>query len=407
MKRFLKSLMLSFCIGLPLAAGLIFFLYTNQKEAAFEHVEVRIPEEFAETEETVKAEETSPANIPTQSSKENHDTESVIFSFAGDVYFSELRIEEYEKSGVSALVDEEMLNFMRNADIFMLNHEFVFSKRGEAMADKEYTLRNDPEYVKILQELGTDVVSVANNHILDFGQEAFLDTLDTLQQSDIAYAGGGHNIEEASSPVVYEINGQSFAIFAATRVSPSYDWYAGKNRAGIFQTYDTTALNAAISEAENIYDHTIVFVHWGIERNEMPEEYQRTLAKEYIDSGADLVVGCHPHVLQGFEYYNGVPIVYSLGNYLFGNRTGETILLNAEFSSDGTLELQLIPCQRINGILTRIQEPKELFTKLADLSFDVKISENGLLLQETIDSYNLFFHYIAISKKGMTSRRHP
>ena len=365
MKRFIKSLLTSFLIGIPVAVGLIVFMYMNQKDVSDEYIEIHIPEETIIAQEEIIIQEELPP---------------VTLSFAGDVHFSEQYIAKYEKSGISAFADDEMLTLMQNADLFMLNHEFVFSSRGEAMEDKEYTLRNDPKYVKILQEFGTDVVSIANNHVLDFGQEAFLDTMDTLDEAEIAYVGGGHNIDEALAPFVRTINGQTFAIFAATRVSPSYDWYANKSKAGIFQTYDAKALNEAISEAENAYDHTIVFVHWGIERNEMPEEYQRTLAKGYIDAGADLIVGCHPHVLQGFEFYNDVPIIYSLGNYLFGNRTGETLLLNAEFSSDGTLKIQLIPCERTNGVLTRIQEPEELFKKLTNLSFGIAISEKGILV---------------------------
>lgn len=384
MKRFFKSLLISFCTGLPLAVILIVFLYANKEDTAFEPVEVDFSKETTITEDVVQdstiteitesIQETS-AELPEETSQS-----SVIFSFAGDVHFSEQYIAAYQKSGISAFADEEMRMLMQNADLFMLNNEFVFSQRGEAMADKQYTLRNDPKYVSILQELGTDAVSIANNHVLDFGQTAFLDTLDTLEQAGIKYAGGGRNMEEASAPVSLTIHGQTFAIFAATRVSPSYDWYAASNKPGIWQTYDATSLNAAILEAESQYDHTIVFVHWGIERNEMPEEYQRTLAKGYIDSGADLVIGCHPHVLQGFEYYNGVPIVYSLGNYLFGNRTDATVLLNAEFDTEGNLTLQLIPCQRKNGVLTRIQDPKELFSHLAELSYDVEISEKGILV---------------------------
>ena len=120
-------------------------------------------------------------------------------------------------------------------------------------------------------------------------------------------------------------------------------------------------------------------MHWGIEKNETPEEYQRTLAKRYIDAGADLVVGAHPHVLQGFEYYKGVPIIYSLGNYLFGNRTGQTLLLETVFSKEEPLAVRLVPCQRRNGVLSEIQEPAELYQKLTDLSFDVSVDDNGIL----------------------------
>ena len=94
------------------------------------------------------------------------------------------------------------------------------------MEDKQYTFRTDPKYVSIFQELGVDLVTVANNHALDFGRDAFCDTLDTLKDADITCVGGGYNFTEASAPAVSTVHGQSFAIFAATRVSPSYDWYA-------------------------------------------------------------------------------------------------------------------------------------------------------------------------------------
>ena len=114
---------------------------------------------------------------------------------------------------------------------------------------------------------------------------------------------------------------------------------------------------------------------------ETPEEYQRTLAKGYIDAGADLIIGAHPHILQGFEFYKDVPICYSLGNYLFGNRTDETILLNATFDKNENLSIKLIPCKRIDGILTKIQEPSKLFNHLTDISFDAAVSHGGILIQ--------------------------
>ena len=91
------------------------------------------------------------------------------------------------------------------------------------------------------------------------------------------------------------------------------------------------------------------------------------------------MIGCHPHILQGFEYYNGVPIIYSLGNYLFGNRNDETALLEAVFSKEEPLKVRLIPCKRSGGVLTRIQEPASLYQHLNELSFDVQVQEDGVL----------------------------
>ncbi len=258
--------------------------------------------------------------------------------------FSDHFLTLYDRSGIQAIADEAMLSHMNGADLFMLNQEFAFSQRGEPWPDKQYTFhkqytfRTDPKYVSIFKDLGTDVVTVANNHSLDFGKDAFTDTLKALADAEIPAAGGGYNIQEASAPVIRTIAGQTFAIFAATRVSPAYEWYATDSQPGIFQ-----------------------------------------LAHGYIEAGADLVVGCHPHVLQGFEYYQGVPIIYSLGNYLFDSRGGDTLLLETTFSAEGLQKVQLVPCRRNGDRLEKIPDPAALYDHLQALSFDVKVSGEGLL----------------------------
>jgi len=379
-------------IGILLLSGLLLYLHltgslSGQTDLIEQNSEPSDEEPLslppAEPEEEPSPDTVSDENVSEEApSEEPASLKEVTLAFAGDVMFSEQYVSAYDASGISAIADQEMLSQMQQADLFMVNEEFPFSLRGEAMEDKQFTFRTDPRYIKIFQDLGVDAVTVANNHALDFGRDAFCDSLDTLAQAGIACVGGGYNITEASAPLVQTIGGQSFAIFAATRVSPSYDWYATDSQAGLFQTYDPARLNAAIAEADSLYDHVIVFVHWGIERNETPEEYQRTLARGYIDAGADLIVGCHPHVLQGFEYYNNVPIVYSLGNYLFGNRSDKTLLLNAVFSAEGSLKLQLVPCQRVNGSLSLVQDPSELYRHLTSLSFNVSVSEDGTVMPQ-------------------------
>lgn len=317
-----------------------------------------------------------------QQTQETEEKKTALLAFAGDVMFPDNYLSAYDQSGIAAIADNELLGNMQEADLFILNEEFPFSLRGEPMADKQFTYRTDPRYVQILKELGTDVVTLANNHTLDYGREAFCDTLETLDNAGIRRVGGGYNIAEAEAPAVCTVNGLSFAVFGATRVSPSADWYAGAEQAGLLQTYDPSRLNAAIAKAKQSCDFVIVYVHWGIEKNETPEEYQRKLAKGYIDAGADLVVGAHPHVLQGFEYYKGVPIIYSLGNYLFDNRSAQTLLLETTFSENAPVQVQLVPCQRVNGVLTRLHAASELYQKLTELSFDVKVNADGVLESE-------------------------
>lgn len=402
MRNFIKGFILVISIGIPLLLLLVLvFLFTGQPAVLQnllprEHTSrteapaesVNIEESPAETvaaadaEDNVFASESPAASDAAGTPETEPEKGTALLAFAGDVMFSDEYLKEYDQSGISSIADENMLAHMQDADLFILNEEFPFSLRGEPMADKQFTFRTNPKYVSILQELGTDIVTLANNHALDYGRTAFEDTLEALDQAGIQRIGGGYSISEASAPAVCTVQGQRFAIFGATRVSPSADWYASESQSGLFQTYDPTKLNAAIQEAKKSCDHVIVFVHWGIEKNETPEEYQRSLAKGYIDAGADLVVGCHPHVLQGFEYYKGVPIIYSLGNYLFDNRTGQTVLLETSFSDENPPSVQLVPCQRSGGVLKELTEPSALYQKLTELSFDVSVDENGILQPE-------------------------
>lgn len=384
---FVKGMVIGLLIGLSFVAITSFSQMISdssrtQSEETFPE-EIPAPEADHPTnaDEAENIAEAESASVPEVSAVPEPEPQPVTISFAGDVQFPDSVLNSYDQNGISAIADSEMLTLMQESDLFLLNEEFPFSLRGEPMPDKQFTFRTDPKYTSIFQDLGTDLVTIANNHALDFGQDAFTDTLEALKQADITYIGGGYDITEASAPAVYTIEGQTFAFFGATRVSPAYEWYATNSQPGLFQTYDPARLNEAIAAANDTYDHVIVFVHWGIERNDIPEEYQRVLAKGYIDAGADLIVGCHPHVLQGFEYYKDVPIVYSLGNYLFGSRTGETLLLQAIFSPEGELKIQLVPCQRQNGILARIDEPATLYDYLTDISFNAKVSGDGLLTQ--------------------------
>ena len=391
-------------VGIPLLLLLVLvFLFTGQPAVLQNLLPRKIPSRIEVPAESTASIEENPAETVASAAAEDNvfgsqsqavpdstatpeaapqENGTALLAFAGDVMFSDEYLKEYDQSGISAIADENMLSHMQNADLFILNEEFPFSRRGEPMADKQFTFRTDPKYVSILKELGTGIVTLANNHALDYGRTAFEDTLETLDQAGIQRIGGGYSISEASAPAVCTVNGQRFAIFGATRVSPSADWYAGESQSGLFQTYDPAKLNAAIQEARKSCDHVIVFVHWGIEKNETPEEYQRSLARGYIDAGADLVVGCHPHVLQGFEYYKGVPIIYSLGNYLFDNRTGQTVLLEAGFSDENPPTVSLVPCQRSDGVLKTLQDPAALYQKLTELSFDVSVDADGVLRPE-------------------------
>jgi poly-gamma-glutamate synthesis protein (capsule biosynthesis protein) len=304
--------------------------------------------------------------------------------FSGDIYPSNYVLNKYEKDGLDGILSKNLQDEFTNAEISMANQEFSFSKRGTPMKNKQYTFRTDPKWVQILKDMQIDIVTLANNHTLDFGLEGLTDTFDTLNSSKIRYVGAGKNLSEAKETKYFKIKDKTIAVLGASRVIPVPEWNAGSNKPGLLTTYDPAALVNEIKAAKELSDYVVVYVHWGIEKNTKPEDYQRGLAKQYIDAGADLVVGSHPHVLQGIEYYNGVPIVYSLGNFMFYNSIEKTALLKATFSEDEGIRLQLIPCKASDACTYIVDDKKEksaFYDYITKLSYDINFDENGFVQQ--------------------------
>ena len=307
------------------------------------------------------------------------------FVFAGDILLSDHVLGAYDKAGnISGVVDGTFRSIIDSSDVFMVNEEFPFSNRGAAAADKQFTFRLPPEKASIFQELGIDIVTLANNHALDFGTDALLDTCDTLDQAGIFRVGAGANLDEAKKPVIMEIKGKKIGFLGASRVIPVGSWNATANGPGMLTTYDPALLLEEIKKAKEACDFVIVYVHWGIERDERPQEYQRTMGKQYIDAGADMVIGSHPHVLQGMEYYKGKPIIYSLGNFIFGSSIPRTALLKADWDGEA-LSLEMVPGTSSGGYTRAITEDakkQEFYQNMTSISYDVMVNEEIKALSE-------------------------
>lgn len=319
---------------------------------------------------------------------DEENAEEVTLLFAGDVLIQASLTGRYDKEGITSVVSEEVLAAMQGADIMMVNHEFQFSTRGEPMEDKQFTFETDPKYVQVLLDLGVDIVSLANNHSLDFGQDALLDTMATLDSAGILHAGAGETKERAEALQIIEVNGKKFGFLAATRVIPVSKWNVEYGKPGLFATYDETRLLERIEESKAECDFLTVYVHWGIERVQYPKAYQRTLAERYFTAGADLVIGAHPHVLQGIEMFGDKPVFYSLGNYIFGNRFTKTMLVEVKVSADGDVAYRLIPAFAEDGKteLYEGEEAQALYDYLTEISANVKVeSDGGLSVTEPKD----------------------
>lgn len=305
--------------------------------------------------------------------------------FAGDVLLSDHVLAAYERGGgIRGVVDQGFQDVIDGSDLFIVNEEFPFSSRGTAAADKQFTFRLPPEKVSIFKEMGIDLVTLANNHALDFGTDALLDTCAVLDQAGILRMGAGADLDEAKKPVYQELGGMRLAFLGASRVIPETSWNASSSKPGMLTSYDPALLLEEIKKAKAEADYVVVYIHWGIERDERPQEYQRTLGQQYIDAGADLVIGSHPHVLQGIEYYKGKPIVYSLGNFVFGSSIPKTMLLEARIQ-DGETELSLVPGTSSAGYtrtLTEEGEQAAFYQYITDLSYGVRVTEEGLVVPE-------------------------
>lgn len=339
---------------------------------------------FTETTED-KLKQTEETAEIIEPAEENVQAGPITITFCGDILLdSSVKRRMYE-GGREAVFPISHAQPFTEADITMINLEFPFSTRGAPMPDKEYTFRGDPEHISFFTEMGTDIVSLANNHVLDYGYDAFLDTLDLLDENEIKYVGAGRNLSDAKRYEIFEVKGKKIAFLSASRVIPVVDWYANSTKPGVFATYDPAALNEQIALAKEEADYVIVYVHWGVERNTKPEGYQISMARGYIENGADAVIGSHPHVLQGFEIFKGKPIVYSLGNFVFTDAKKDTMAVTLTLEEELEPVVAVIPYQ-INDRKTTLMEDEALKQTLKghleSISFGVEIGDDWVVRQK-------------------------
>lgn len=308
----------------------------------------------AESIMTEQETESPVAQITLATAAEPESSDCVLL-FAGDVYLSDHVLNAYDKAGgIHGVLDEGIRAEIDAADIFMVNQEFPFTERGTKAEDKQYTFRLPYARLHIMNEMGIDIVTLANNHILDFGPEGITDSIEALNEVGIQYVGAGEDLDEAKKLEIIEVNGRKIGFLGVSRVYMASSWAAGEDHPGVFSTYDPTMALEEIRKADDLVDYLVVYVHWGVERETAPEDYQRVMGQQYIDAGADAVIGSHPHVLQPLEYYKEKPIMYSLGNFVFGSSIPNTELLKITLSEKNGVTVEEIPCTSSGGF-TRLK----------------------------------------------------
>ena len=256
---------------------------------------------------------------------------TVEISFVGDVYPQMIE-------GVSSKELSRVKGYFKDSHIVLCNLESPITNsknrtRGKdkkaLKKKKDYVLKSSPSTAGYLKDCGFTIVSLANNHVMDYNSVGLEDTIDNLKKYNIGYCGAGKNIEEAESFTIIEVNGAKVGIAGFSEIKPvgstATAYYPGI--AGIAYPpgkADLVKIKRSLKKArEKGAEIFIVSLHWGKEHHDKVEDYQREFSRKLLDEGMDCVIGHHPHVLRPTEIYKDKLIAYSLGNYLFMSPVGE------------------------------------------------------------------------------------
>ncbi len=274
---------------------------------------------------------------------------------------------------------------LKNGDITIGNLEAPITLRGKEFSGKKFRFKTDPAVAGALHRAGFTVLTLANNHIMDFGFEGLKDTLRNLDLFGIQHSGAGEKLVLARTPAVVLLGNKKIACLSYSLTFPS-EFFSREHSAGTapgIRSY----FEEDIASAKNKYDFVIVSFHWGTENASIPSPYQIAAAHRAIDTGADIVIGHHPHVLQGIEWYGKGIVFYSLGNFAFGctNKGPLASAIARIILDSGRKEVEIIPVNVSNSeihfqprILTG-RRGYEVIRHLNDLSkpFDTRICFDG------------------------------
>lgn len=306
-----------------------FYLYNRDIESGAVVVE---ESNITEPPEQISAAQSAAETEPYQSDESTDDNISeeessgftISFTVLGDCILSsndgdtrEDTFIETAKSQSNYYFFEKAKPYYKNSDFVLANCEFVMSDSTLSKSDKDGTafwFKSPTSFASILRCGGIDLVTLANNHTYDYGEQGYVDTKNALESENITWG-------DLNNPIYVEKNGITFGIICTNLSTENYD----------------PMVTPVIEEVVENSDVQILYFHGGTEKEYTPEDWLVNLCHKYADMGVDLIVGSHPHVLRPCEEYNGTDIFYSLGNFCYGaNRTPEnrTIILTETFSFD-------------------------------------------------------------------------
>ncbi|NOX33249.1 MAG: CapA family protein [Deltaproteobacteria bacterium] len=287
----------------------------------------------------------------------------------------------------------DLLPVLRTFDLSVVNLESPLSDRGTPVFKSGSVFKGESCYVKALTAVPFDIATLANNHVLDYGIEAFKDTLDVLDRNNIKRTGAGMSEKGAFAPLVTDVNGIRIAI---VNFSEGEDLTSAKEGPGVMG-WDLGRIEDTIKSLRQETDIIIVVSHCGIEYIPFPPPYVVKAFKKMADAGADVVIGHHPHVPQGIQFYNQVPICYSLGNFAFYQETDLMYrklgyLVGLELNKDRLLSLKLIPYKICDHGLSLLKNPelKSFLDILKKIS--LPLDDN----KKIYEAWHGFLHYYGV-----------
>lgn len=316
-------------------------------------------------------------------------------ALVGDVMLGRL-VNKHLKASAPAYPWGNTLSILQGADLAVCNLECVLSDIGSpwSLTEKVFHFRSDEKNIQTLKAAGIDIVSIANNHVIDYGYEAFHKMLSILDSQGILHAGAGKDVTEAIKPAIFQVESQKIAFLAFTDNEP--DWEAKENYPGIL--YIPTRLKDnrmqkllnGIKELRKEVNFLIVSAHWGSNWGYTPPKEHVTIAHALIDVGADLIFGHSAHVFRGIEVYKGRPIIYSAGDFIDDyavdevEKNDESFIFFLEIGKDFKLSLYPTCIDRFQANLAPLERRQEILSKMdslcKDLGSNLKCySDHGLL----------------------------
>lgn len=276
--------------------------------------------------------------------------EEITLFFVGDIMLDRGVYGYMQKNNDFRWPFLKVAGLLNQGDIVFGNLESVISDKGHNIGSI-YSFRADPETIQGLSLANFNVVSVANNHAFDYTREAFEDSLKRLKENNISYVGGGMNEEESLSLLIKEVQNTKIGFLGYTSIGLP-NWQAIENTPGIawIDVNRIDILKEKIKEVKKQVDYLIVSFHFGEEYEKTPNPEQITLSRSAIDSGADLIIGHHPHVVQPIERYKNKIIAYSLGNFIFdqtfSEETMNSIILKIIIQDKNIIKTEIIPIKQ-------------------------------------------------------------